>query len=411
MKILILGLNYAPEKVGIAVYTTGMAEALVRKGHEVRVIAGRPYYPAWRIADGHNAWTYGWGRENGVHITRVPHYIPGKPNGIKRVLHHVSFALTSLFPTLFRAISFRPDVVLTVAPSSIAAPVARMAAAISGARSWLHVQDFEVEAAFATGLLGNEGRVAKAALAFERWVLTGFDRVTSISPQMCRRLVTKGVDQAKVGEFRNWADVGAIHPVAAGSSDYRAEWGITTPHVALYSGNIANKQGIEIVLEAAQKLKDRRDITFVVCGEGPNRANLMERARGLNNIQFHDLQPKERLSELLGLASVHLLPQLAGAADLVLPSKMINMLASGRPIVATALPGSGIAMEVQQCGIVTPPEDAEALAKGITTLIDDPDQAMRKGQSARERAESHWASDAILGRYIDELQALTSRAK
>ncbi|GAB5430328.1 MAG: hypothetical protein Devi2KO_37870 [Devosia indica] len=191
MKILILGLNYAPEKVGIAVYTTGMAEALVRKGHEVHVIAGRPYYPAWRIADGHNAWTYGWGRENGVHITRVPHYIPGKPSGIKRVLHHVSFALTSLFPALFRAISFRPDVVLTVAPSSIAAPVARMAAAISGARSWLHVQDFEVEAAFATGLLGNEGRVAKAALAFERWVLTGFDRVTSISPQMCGRLVTK----------------------------------------------------------------------------------------------------------------------------------------------------------------------------------------------------------------------------
>lgn len=410
MKVLILGLNYAPEKVGIAVYTTGMAEALVRQGHTVQVVAGRPYYPAWRITEGHNAWTFGRAQENGVVITRVPHYIPGKPSGFKRVLHHTSFALTSLFPTLARAISFRPDVVLTVAPSSIAAPVARFAAAISGARSWLHVQDFEVEAAFATGLLGKEGRAARTALAFERWVLTGFDRVTSISPQMCMRLVAKGVDCAKVGEFRNWADIGAIRPIAPGTSTYRAEWGITTPHVALYSGNIANKQGIEIVLEAARELKDRNDLTFVVCGEGPNRANLIEQAQGLDNIQFHDLQPKERLADLLGLASVHLLPQLAGAADLVLPSKMTNMLASGRPIVATALPGSGIAMEVDQSGLVIQPDDVEAFSQAIVTIIDNPERAASMCKSARQRAESHWAGDVILGHLNTELQSLVSSA-
>jgi colanic acid biosynthesis glycosyl transferase WcaI len=123
--------------------------------------------------------------------------------------------------------------------------------------------------------------------------------------------------------------------------------------VAIYSGNIANKQGIEIVVEAARLLRHRKDLMFVVCGNGPNRARLIESSADLDNIQFHDLQPRERLSDLLGMASVHLLPQIAGAADLVLPSKLTNMLASGRAIAATAEPGTGLAAEVDGCGLIT----------------------------------------------------------
>jgi colanic acid biosynthesis glycosyl transferase WcaI len=406
MKVLILGLNYAPEKVGIAVYTTGMAEALRRMGHEVQVVAGQPYYPAWRIMDGHSAYNYSRGTEQGVDVTRVPHYIPASPTGSKRMLHHISFALTSLPPMLARAIAWRPDVVVTVAPSLIAAPVARLAAALCGAKSWLHVQDFEVEAAFATGLLSGDGVGARVARGFEKWVMRLFDTVSSISPQMCRKLVEKGVAPDRVSEFRNWADVDAIRPMAA-PSPYRAEWGIETPHVALYSGNIANKQGIEIVLEAAQLLSSRKDITFVVCGEGPNRARLEEKAAGFDNIRFHNLQPKERLNELMGLATVHLLPQLAGAADLVLPSKLANMLASGRPVVATAATGTGLAREVEGCGALVAPGDATAFAGAIAGLIDDPQAWTEAALAARARAESRWAKGALLGGFA---AALTSPA-
>jgi len=403
MKLLILGLNYAPEKVGIAVYTTGMAEALAAEGHEVRVVAGQPYYPAWKIMDGHNAWTYSSRTENGVQVLRVPHYIPGKPSGGRRLLHHASFALTALLPTLWKALTWRPDVVMTIAPSLIGAPVARMAAALAGARSWVHVQDFEVEAAFVTGLLKGEGAAARAARWFEGAVLKSFDHASAISPEMVKKLVEKGVPRGKTSEFRNWADIDAIRPMTH-PSPYRAEWGITAENVALYSGNIANKQGIEIVLEAARLLKDRRDLTFVVCGEGPNRARLEEMATGLENIQFHDLQPRERLNDLMGLATIHLLPQLAGAADLVLPSKLTNMLASGRPVVATAAPGTGLAREVEGCGVIAEPGHVEAFASGIERLVVDSALREASALSARRRAEERWAKDAVLGRFMAELR-------
>ncbi len=336
MKILILGLNYAPERVGIAVYTTGLAKALIAAGHEVKVIAGQPYYPGWKLADGHPQ-TWKRSEEAGVDIIRCPHYIPANPTGRKRILHHASFALSAGFPALGQAIRMRPDLIFTVAPSLIAAPVARVAAALSGAKSWLHVQDFEIDAAFATGLVKKAGLGARLAAWFERKVLRSFHRVSTISPQMRARLAQKGVSENRITEFRNWGEMDRITPLQAPSS-YRTHWNIETPHVALYSGNIANKQGIGIVLDAARLLSYRKDLTFVICGEGPNRANLQAAAEGLGNIQFHDLQPIENMRDLMGLASVHLLPQLAGAADLVLPSKLINMLASGRPVVATAAP-------------------------------------------------------------------------
>lgn len=402
MKVLVLGLNYAPEHVGIAVYTTGMAEMLAAKGYAVQVVAGQPYYPAWRIMDGHEAYAYSRGVENGVDVTRVPHYIPRKPTGAKRLLHYASFLFMSSFPVLFRALTWRPDVVLTVAPSLMAAPLARVAAGLCGARSWLHIQDFEVEAAFATGLMADEGRVARLARWFERQVLTRFDTVSAISPQMCAKLFQKGVSQDRIVEFRNWANIDAVKPLKE-ASPYREEWGIETPHVALYSGNIANKQGIEIVLDAARLLTHRGDLTFVVCGEGPNRANLEAQAKGLGNIRFYDLQPKERLEDLLGLATVHLLPQLATAADLVLPSKLTNMLASGRPVVATAAPGTGLSQEVEGCGLVTPPGDAAAFAAGIESMLDDPSGHAFFCRAARERAENRWSAATVFKSFTTRL--------
>ncbi|MDB5539293.1 MAG: colanic acid biosynthesis glycosyltransferase WcaI [Devosia sp.] len=396
MRLLILGLNYAPERVGIAVYTTGMAEGLAAEGHEVLVIAGQPYYPAWRIVDGHRAWSFSTAEENGVAVTRVPHYIPAHPTGSRRLLHHASFAAAALFPALWSGLAWRPDVVLTVAPSLIAAPVARLAALVAGARSWLHIQDLEVEAAFATGLIAERSALGRLARGFETLVLRSFEQVSAISPEMCRRLTEKGVPRERVTELRNWADTEAIRPMTA-PSPYREEWGIETEHVALYSGNIANKQGIDIVLDAARLLRHRDDLTFVICGEGPERGRLEAKAQGLDNVRLRNLQPKQRLNELMGLATIHILPQVAGAADLMLPSKLTNMLASGRPVVATAAAGTGLAREVERCGAVVAPEDTGAFADGIVELMEDRELYAACAAAARRRAEERWAKDLVLG--------------
>lgn len=394
-RILIIGLNYAPERVGIGPYTEGVAERLVQAGHEVAVIAGKPYYPAWRTEPAFARPIYVRSVEDGVAVTRCPHYVPAVPSGARRIVHHLTFAMAVLPAAILDALRRRPDLVVVVVPSLLSVPIGRIAARIARARLWIHVQDFEVEAAFATGLMGAGSRGARLALGFEGRQLRSADRVSSISPQMCAKLADKGVASSRIAQLRNWAEIDSIHPLET-ASVYRAEWAIDRPHVALYSGNIANKQGIMIVIEAARLLAHRTDLMFVICGEGVNRANLEAAASGLGNVRIHDLQPAERLGELLGLATVHMLPQLPGAADLVLPSKLANMLASGRPVVATAAPDTGIAVEVEGCGIVTPPGDAPAFAQAVQTLIDDPAACGRFGRNARERAEIRWSRAALL---------------
>lgn len=388
MRILILGLNYAPEPVGIGPYTSGLAEALVRAGHEVEVVAGKPYYPQWKAYPGQPKGTT-HGVENGVRITRVPHYIPQVPNGARRIAHHLSFAAAARGPALDAA-SRKPDVVFTIAPSLLSVPVAKAAAKKAGVPLWLHVQDFEVEAAFATGLLSGGSSAARMARGMENRILGMADLASSISPQMCAKLAEKGIARDRILQLRNWSNA-PIDPATADPGSYRTQWGTQDRKVALYSGNIANKQGLEIVIEAARLLHARDDIEFIICGEGPNRARLQDLATGIRTIQFHDLQPMERMADFLTLADVHLLPQIVGAADLVLPSKLTNMLASARPVVATAAPGTGLYDEVEGCGINTPPGDPQALADAIARLVDEPELAARYGAEARRRAEERWS--------------------
>lgn len=405
MRVLVVGLNYAPEKVGIAVYTTGLAEALVAAGHQVEVIAGQPYYPRWQIEPGYSNWRWTRGVENDVVVHRVPHYIPRRPTGTRRVLHHVSFAFASLVPALRTAMSQRPELVLVVAPSLISAPIGLLAARIAGARSWLHVQDLEVDAALGMGLISNRSLPSRVALGFEAFVLKAFDRVSALTDEMRSRIIDKGVEAGRVTILRNWADP-SIAPTMSGVDELRRHLEITTPHVALYSGNIANKQGIDIVIDAARLLADRPDLTFLICGEGPNLAALMQRAAGLNNLRFAPLQPKERLPALLSLANVHLLPQLPAAASVVMPSKLTNMLASGRPVVATAMPGTALAREVEGCGIVTPPEDAEAFASAIAKLCADEALHSQLGAAALRRARDVWSAPSIISGFIAEITRL-----
>lgn len=404
MRIAVLTINYAPEPIGIGPYSVQMAQHLASQGHDVTVISAKPYYPAWRVDP---EWRGGFRNsfEQGVRVIRCPLYVPARPSGLRRLFHHASFVVTSGWAALRARLRGRFDLTIAVAPSLMAAPIALLLARSSGAKAWVHVQDFELEAALATDLLDKHSIIARLGTAVERGILAGFDRASSISPQMCARLAEKGIPADRIYELRNWSDPATQTPSAC--PDYRAQWGLGDAVVALYSGNIANKQGIDIIVEAAKRLRGRKDIVFVVCGEGPNREKLRDSARGLGNIQFHDLQPREHLAGMLACADIHLLPQRPEAADLVLPSKLCNMLASGRPVVATAAAGTGIADEIEGCGIATEPGDVQALADAIAALADDPARRAELGRVAIDRARERWSADAILGRFERALSALT----
>ncbi|UIF85839.1 glycosyltransferase WbuB [Cupriavidus sp. UYPR2.512] len=404
MKILICGQNYAPELTGTGKYTAEMAEAMAAAGHEVRVLCGPPYYPAWRVEDGYSAWRYRREQRGGVRVQRVPLWVPRRPGGLNRLLHLGSFALAAL-PALLAQAWWRPDVVMVVAPGLMSAPGGWLLSRLTGALAWLHLQDYEVDAAFELGLLRGAG-ARRAALAVERALLRGFDVVSTISEKMTQAAARKGVPAARIVLLPNWVDADAIHPLDRPSA-YREFLGIA-PHqkVVLYAGNMGAKQGLDVLMCTAAALAGQPDIVFVFCGNGPARQELELHCAGLENCRFIPLQPTDRLNELLNLADIHVLPQRGGAADLVMPSKLTGMLASGRAIVAMAEGGTELFAALSGRGVAVPPEDAEALAHAIRRLAADPAQRAALGAAARAYAVSTLSAPAVLGRLEARLRVL-----
>jgi colanic acid biosynthesis glycosyl transferase WcaI len=409
MRILVVGINYAPDMIGVAKYNTELCESLVLQGHDVRIITAPPYYPGWAIPPAYRSWRYQSEVINGVSITRAPIFVPKIPTGAKRLIHHASFALSSAWLVISEAFRWRPDLVFAVAPSLMSAALASFVARRISASSWLHVQDLEVDAAFELGLLRNK-RLRAAMVAIERGILTSFDRVSTISVQMVRRLEAKGIDAARLRELRNWIDSEALVQ-GDRMTRFRRELQLDDSHlIGLYAGTMSNKQGLELIVEAARHLQlvDPR-IHLVLCGDGPHRAKLEDMSRGQGNIHFLGLQPWERFGELLSTADFHLIPQRPEAADLVLPSKLAGIFASGRPVIAMARPGTGLALEVEGAGLVVLPGDARAFCEAIHTLVSDAGLRNALGETARQRCVERWDKENILDTLALDIAGLTGR--
>jgi len=390
-RILIHAINYAPEQIGCAKYTTELAEYLVAQGHSVEAVAAPPHYPGWYVRDGFRAFGYSRDVVNGVSVTRCPLLMKRDGGGVWRLLAPLTFAFFAAPAVVWRVLRARPDVVMCVEPTLFSAPAALIAARLVGARAVLHVQDLEVDAAFEVGHIRGQA-IRKAAAVAERVLLDGFDSVVTISEKMRAALIAKGLDAGKVALRRNWVDLEAITPLPRGEgNNFRKELGLEGDRfVALYAGHIGVKQALDVVLDAAARLQARTDMHFVIAGDGPMKARLQEKYAGLPNVSYLPLQPVERLNELLGLADLHLLPQHKGAADLVLPSKLGGMLASGRPIVATVESGTELSDLLAGVALLTPAGDAAALADSVAAarsadLSENVEQGLRLAQSLSSR--------------------------
>lgn len=398
MRILIHGINFSPELVGIGKYTGEMADWLARRGHEVRVVTAPPFNPASKIGEGYSAWQYRReeaqsGSSGRLTTFRCPLFVPRQPSTLKRIWHLASFACTSL-PVMLLQVFWRPALLLVVEPTAFCMPAAAITAWLSGARSWLHVQDFEMDAGFAVGML-NSPRLRKLLTALERKLLLGFNRVSTISSKMLDLLNDKGFPATRSVLFPNWVDTNRIFPTGV-PSPLRGELGIPPKAVvALYSGTMGRKQGLEILAAVADRLANN-NIQFVFCGEGPFRETLASLSAQLPNVRWLPLQPIDRLNDLMNLADIHLLPQCAEIADLVMPSKLTGILASGRPVITTASAGTQLALAVQDCGLRVPADDAAAFAAAIARLAEDPALRIQLGQNARKCAEMTLDKEKIL---------------
>ncbi|HHE5696649.1 TPA: colanic acid biosynthesis fucosyltransferase WcaI [Citrobacter amalonaticus] len=406
MRILVYGINYSPELTGIGKYTGEMVEWMAREGHEVRVITAPPYYPQWKVGARYSAWRYR--REEGdATVWRCPLYVPKQPSTLKRLLHLGSFALSSFFPLMAQR-RWKPDRIIGVVPTLFCTPGMRLLAKLSGARTVLHIQDYEVDAMLGLGMAGNgkAGKVAQLATAFERSGLHNVDNVSTISRSMMNKAQEKGVAAEKVIFFPNWSEVARFQNVNDDDvSALRQRLGLPDDKkIILYSGNIGEKQGLENVIMAAEQLREQ-PLIFAIVGQGGGKARLekMARDRGLHNVLFFPLQPYEALPALLKMGDCHLVVQKRGAADAVLPSKLTNILAVGGNAVITAEPETELG---QLCdnftgiAVCVEPESVDALVAGIAQAL-----AMPKNNTvAREYAERTLDKENVLRQFITDIR-------
>ena len=366
-KVLIYCMNYSPEITGVGRYTGEIGEHLGKYGLSVTVITSPPHYPEWRVHKSFTNRRYQVEDRRGVKVIRCPLLLRENIRGVWRLIAPLSFALTSAPAAIWQAIMVRPNIVICVEPTLFVAPVSILLAKLFAARSVLYVQDLEVDAAFAVGHIGNNRWLKYVGKILERGALRCFDQIITISCRMSARLNEKGVPAERIAIVRNWVDLEEVHPLGRPSL-YREKLNCAEDDfIVLYTGSIGAKQGLGVLLDAARRLATETRIKFIIAGEGPEKKQLMNSSRDLPNVRFLPFQSHEQLNEFLNLADLHALTQRAGAADLVLPSKIGGMLGSGKQVLITTNTDTELADFVGKSVIISPPGDPEALAAAILT--------------------------------------------
>ncbi len=400
MRILIYSYNYHPEPIGIAPLMTQLAEGLVDRGHEVRVVTGMPNYPQRRIYPEYRGKFYTSEKINGVMIQRCYVWIRPKPGLITRALLDGSFVVTSFLQSLR---GWKPDVMLlTVPPLPVAVPAA-MLKRIYKCPVVLNLQDILPEAAVKVGLLRNKAAI-RTFEALERFAYQQADHISAIADGFVTNLIGKGVPANKITCIPNWVNLNEVYPLPLRGNAFRQEQGIDDDKfVVMYSGNIALTQSIKTVVKAAAHLTHVPDIIFVIVGEERAIAELrLECSKyGATNVKLLHFQPREKLPEMLAAANVGLIVQKSNVVSFNMPSKTQLLLASGRPIIASVPLTGTAASAVQQSGggLVVPPEQPRELADAILEIYHAPEQADVLGKRGRAHAMQQYSFDSSLSRY------------
>ena len=410
MRILIYSYNYYPEPIGIAPLMTELAEGLVRRGHEVRVVTGMPNYPERRIYQGYRNKLYLTEERNGVIIQRSYIWVRGpKPGLLDRLLLDSSFMVTSIVQAFN---GWRPDIIFaTVPPLLVSVPV--------GIYAWvrrcpviLNIQDIVSEAALRVKLVNPDGIVIKTAKFVEKLTYEKVNRISVIADGFVDKLVGLGIPNNKIAYIPNWVDTNFIKPLSKTNNSFRIKYQLEDKFVVLYSGNIALTQGLETVIKAAKLLGSIPEISFVIAGEQEALQQLEKVCQEYQteNVLLIPLEPREKLPDMLAAADVGLVVQKRRVTVFNLPSKIPVLLASGCAIIGS-VPDTGTAKEVilkSGGGIVVPPEDAESLAQAITDLHKNPAQLEALGKSGRKYAEEYYGIEQALDQYEQLFtQALT----
>lgn len=407
-RVLITGINYAPEETGIAPYTTGLAEHLATCGYRVTVLAGMPHYPAWRVDDDYRNKAAVHEEQHGVAIERRWHSVPRRQSALRRAWYEATFTASGLSALTLP----KPDVVLGIVPSLGGGVLARTTATRFRVPYGLVFQDLMGLAAEESGVTGS-AVVAAAVRSTEGWAARAASGIGVIAEGFRPYLEGLGVRPGRIRRVRNWTHTGEATVERAAMRAWLA-----LPDdaiVCMHAGNIGYKQGLENVIEAARLAAiSAPELLFVLMGDGSQRTAMQALASRyqLQNVRFLPLQPEAVFASALAAADVLLVNQKGTVREMSLPSKLTSYYAAGRPVVAAVAADSETAREItwSSGGIVTRPDDPAALVDAVMRVVRDPGLAAHLSSSGRQWATDVLSKGAALLGYEQLLAAVLAKA-
>ena len=404
MRIIVWGINYAPEFTGIAPHSVALCEFLHARGHDVEMVSTFSYYPTWRKLPEDEGKLYRTDIVNGVPVHRCWHFVPERVSAVKRIIHEATFIKTSFLRLLALQ---RPDVFVVVSPPLALGAAAWLMGRLKKAPFVFHVQDLQPDAALKLGML-KQGWFTRALLWLEAFAYAKAARVSSITRGMLDVFRSKGVPEEKLVYFPNAIALRDAPPPPP-RGRFRERNGFAADEfIAVYAGNLGVKQGLDVLIEAARRVTDRR-IRIVICGAGAQRDVLAARVRelGLPNVTMLPLQEGEDYRSLLADVDVCFITQQAGAGNSFFPSKLLGLLAQGKPVIIVADRESELARSVGEggYGFSLPPGQPAELASALDALAADP-QRLAQYSAAGQQYVQQWEKTAVMENFEGELTRL-----
>ncbi len=405
MKILVWGINYLPEVSGIAPFNAALCEFLANRGHAVTMLTTFPYYPQWkkRPEDSGKLWK----KEviNGVKVARVWHYVPQKLSSLKRIIHEASFLGLSF---LYSLVLEKFDVAVVVSPPLGLGFFAWLFSRLKGTPFVFHVQDLQPDAALSLDML-KPGRFSQLLYKLEAFTYEKAVGVSGISRGMTRAFERKKVPPEKIILFPNGVAVPGPDYFPPPGAFRRRHQIAPEISIATYSGNLGAKQGLDVLLEIAEKLTDQ-PIKIVICGDGARRL-AMERQvaeRKLKNLLLLPLQDEIGYREMQVDTSISLITQHKGTGQFFFPSKLLSAMLFSKAVLAVADFDSELAHAVRDssCGYVVAPDDIDGLASALVEMC-VPEKQRTLGQNGKKWV-SQYAFDVVQGDFERHLLKLAS---
>jgi len=404
VRILFLSHYFPPEVNAPASRTFEHCREWVRQGHEVTVVTCAPNHPRGIVYEGYRNRLWQREERGGIRVVRLWTYLAANEGFAKRTLNYVSYMISAVLaaPWLPRA-----DVVVTTSPQFFNGLAGYFVSRLKRAPWALEIRDLWPESILSVGAIKN-ARIIRALEWLERFAYRKADVIVPVTDAFKRYMVERGVPAEKIHVIKNGVDLD-FYRGAEGPNPLAVELGLEGKFVAAYVGTHGMAHHLETVLEAAERLRPRRDVVFLMAGDGAERDRLLAKkeAMGLENVLMLAQQPKGRMPEIWALTGASLvLLKKSDTFKTVIPSKIFESMAMKRPIVLGVEGESRELVGSAGAGLFVEPENAAQLAEAVVRLADDPALCRRLGESGRAFVEQHFDRRVLAGRYAAVLGAL-----